>query len=99
VRLEDRFSPSGIAIRRRPSAVWVVAVFVPATRAWITPSSEICSMILSLLILPPNKTWYVSTASWGVISHVVLFVAFGFAGGFKVKAQAEGPLYKALEIS
>ncbi len=31
MRLEDRFSPGGIAIRPRPSAVWVVAVFVPAT--------------------------------------------------------------------
>jgi hypothetical protein len=31
VRLEDRFSRDRIAIRHRPSAVWVVAVFVPAT--------------------------------------------------------------------
>jgi hypothetical protein len=31
VRLEDCFSPGGIAIRRRPSAVGVVVVFVPAT--------------------------------------------------------------------
>jgi hypothetical protein len=31
VRIEDRFAPDGIAIRRRPSAIWVIAVFVPAT--------------------------------------------------------------------
>jgi hypothetical protein len=30
MRREDRFACGGIAIRQRPSAVWVVAVFIPA---------------------------------------------------------------------
>jgi hypothetical protein len=50
-RREDRLTSGGIAIRQRPSAVWMVAVFVPAAGAWITPSSEICSMNLIFLIL------------------------------------------------
>src|SRR5439155_5599415 len=40
-----------IEIRHRPSAMRVVAVFVSSAGAWITPSSEICSIILIFLIL------------------------------------------------
>jgi hypothetical protein len=44
VRREDCFSRGAIAIRRRPSAVWVVAVFIsgrrePGNRAAIEPAT------------------------------------------------------------
>jgi hypothetical protein len=53
VRRDDDFSHDRVGMRHRPSAVGVVAVFA---RPWITPSSEICSMILIFLKASPRQT-------------------------------------------
>ena len=47
---DDGRSSAGLRIRHGPSAKLVVAVFA-VRRGWITPSSEMCSMILIFLML------------------------------------------------
>src|SRR5258708_1513149 len=51
MRREDRFSRGGIAIRQRPSAVWVVAIFIRAAGGLNHAVQRDMLMILSFLIL------------------------------------------------
>ena len=91
MRLEDRFSPSGIAIRRRPPAVWVVAVFVPASATVAaytgglqlpTPISKQQAITDALANLPNGGAGFTVVASQYEPSSKHYVAAFDGGGSF-----------------
>ena len=70
LRRDNGLSRHCIVERCRPSAVGIVAVSLGPPGAWITPSSEMCSKILSLLIASPFTL--AMTASSNDAQHILI---------------------------